>query len=250
MKYVRFSENNKVSYGIVENDVVRMITGDLFGEYTVTEKLYKRSQIKLLPPCAPSKIVAVGLNYRDHANEMGEEIPDTPKIFIKPSTAVIGVEEPIVMPEMAGRVDYEAEIAVVIKKKTKNISADEAKQYILGYTCLNDVTARDLQSYDGQWTRAKSFDTFAPIGPCITDEIDPNNVEIKLLLNGEEKQHSNTSNFIWQIDELVSFISQIMTLLPGDIITTGTPAGIGSMKKGDCVEVEIEGIGVLKNTVV
>ncbi len=249
MKYIRFSVDNKVSYGILENDVVRIIAGDLFGEYTVLEETYELPQIKILSPCTPTKIVAVGLNYRDHANEMGEAIPETPKIFMKPSTAVIGVDDTIVMPEMADRVDYEAEIAVVIKKKTKNISADDAKQYILGYTCLNDVTARDLQSYDGQWTRAKSFDTFAPIGPCITDEIDPNNVEIRLLLNGEEKQHSNTSNFIWKIDELVSFISQIMTLLPGDIITTGTPAGIGPMKKGDCVEVEIEGIGILRNIV-
>ncbi|MDK2801215.1 MAG: hypothetical protein PWQ70_2834, partial [Clostridiales bacterium] len=166
-----------------------------------------------------------------------------------PSTSVIGPEQKIVLPSMSQRVDYEAEIAIVIKKTAKNIAVENAKQYILGYTCLNDVTARDLQKLDAQWTRAKGFDTFAPLGPWITDEIDPNNVDIKLLLNGELKQHSNTSNFIWKAEELVSFISQVMTLLPGDVITTGTPSGIGPMKSGDCVEVTIEGIGTLRNYV-
>ncbi|WHH60249.1 fumarylacetoacetate hydrolase family protein [Petroclostridium sp. X23] len=249
MKYVRFQKDNQIFYGIVENDKVMKLEGDLFGKYAKTDVQYDLEQVTLLAPCSPSKVVAVGLNYRDHAKEMGEALPDVPKIFLKASTCVIGPEEKIVIPQMSKRVDYEAEIAAVIKKTAKNITADQAGEYILGYTCLNDVTARDLQKSDGQWTRGKSFDTFAPIGPYISDEIDANGVDIKLLLNGEQKQHSNTSNFIWKIEELVSFISQVMTLLPGDVITTGTPSGIGPMKQGDCVEVVIEGLGTLRNYV-
>jgi len=242
-------KDNVISYGLIKESKVTKLEGDLFGEYHVTDVEYDLESVKLLAPCTPSKIVAVGLNYNDHAKEMKEDIPATPKIFIKPSTAVIGPGDQIIKPVMSKRVDYEAEIAVVIKKQAKDISAEQVKDFILGYTCLNDVTARDLQSLDGQWTRAKSFDTFAPIGPWITDEIDANHVDIRLLLNGEEKQHSNTSYFIWKIEELVSFISQIMTLLPGDVITTGTPSGIGPMESGDTVEVIVEGIGTLKNTV-
>lgn len=249
MRYVRFEKNSAISYGMVEGDSVKKINGDLFGAYSVTDVLYKLTDIKLLAPCQPSKVVAVGLNYRDHAREMGEAIPDTPKIFIKPSTSVIGPEEEIIIPEMANRVDYEAELAIVIKKTAKNIAPEEADQYILGYTCLNDVTARDLQKVDGQWTRAKGFDTFAPIGPWVDDALDPNDTDIKLLLNGEQKQYSNTSNFIWKVEQLVSFISRVMTLLPGDVITTGTPSGIGPMKSGDRVDVVIEGIGTLTNYV-
>lgn len=249
MKYCRFEKQNAICYGIIEDDQVIKVEGDLFEHYIVTEQKYSLDEVKLLAPCVPSKVVAVGLNYRDHAQEMKETIPDHPKIFLKPATAIIGPEDPIVIPAMSQRVDYEAEIAVVMKKTAKNISAEESSDYILGYTCLNDVTARDLQSIDGQWTRAKGFDTFAPVGPWITDELDPNHVDVQLFLNGEQKQHSNTSNFIWKIEELISFISQIMTLLPGDIITTGTPSGIGPMKEGDKVEVIIEKIGTLRNYV-
>ncbi|MBZ4646960.1 MAG: hypothetical protein JG777_2449 [Clostridia bacterium] len=247
MKYVRFEKNNEISYGILENEKVTKVEGNIYGEYKATDSLYDLSKVTLLAPCEPSKIVAVGLNYRDHAREMGEPIPAAPKLFIKPSTCVIGPEQKIILPPMSKRVDYEAEIAAVIKKTAKNIAVDEVKEYVLGYTCLNDVTARDLQKADGQWTRAKGFDTFGPIGPWITDEIDANHVDVKLLLNGEQKQHSHTSNFIWKIEELISFISQVMTLLPGDVVTTGTPSGIGPMKPGDCVEVVIEGIGTLRN---
>jgi len=249
MRYIRFKKDNHIFYGLLKDNTVTKLEGDLFGEYTVANEVYDFHEVELLAPCTPSKIVAVGLNYRDHAQEMKEDIPSTPKVFIKPSTAVIGPGEKIIKPAMSNRVDYEAELAVVIKKKAKDVTVEKAKDYILGYTCLNDVTARDLQFADGQWTRAKGFDTFAPIGPVITDEIDANHVDIKLLLNGEQKQHSNTSNFIWKVEELVSFISQIMTLLPGDIITTGTPSGIGPMQSGDKVEVVIEGIGTLVNTV-
>ena len=247
VKYVQFQKDDKISYGILEGKTISSISGDLFGDYNVIDIKHDLQDITLLAPCNPSKVVAVGLNYRDHAKEMQEAIPDTPKLFLKPATAVIGPEQEIVLPDMSSQVDYEAEFAIVIKKIAKNVSVDEAKEYILGYTCFNDVTARDLQKRDGQWTRAKSFDTFAPIGPWITDEVDTNNADIKLLRNGQLKQHSNINQFIWKVEELVSFISRVMTLLPGDVITTGTPSGIGPMQSGDKVEVVIEGIGTLAN---
>ena len=195
----------------------------------------------------PTKIVCVGLNYKDHAKELNMPLPDEPILFIKPITALIGPEENIIYPKQSGRVDYEAELAIVIKDKCKNLEPGQAKDHIEGYTCLNDITARDLQKKDGQWTRAKSFDTFCPVGPKIVKDINPNNVKIQSFLNGEIKQNSNTKNFIFKVEELVSFISKIMTLNPGDIIATGTPAGIGPMKKGDKIEIKIEGIGSLIN---
>jgi 2-keto-4-pentenoate hydratase/2-oxohepta-3-ene-1,7-dioic acid hydratase in catechol pathway len=198
----------------------------------------------------PSKIIAVGLNYRDHAEELKMSIPKTPIIFLKPPTSVIGDGENIIYPPQVGELHYEGELAVVIGKKGKNIKVEDAGKYIKGFTCANDVTARDQQRADGQWTRAKSYDTFCPLGPTLVKKIDPNRLSIKLYLNGEVKQSSNTSNMIFKVEELVSFISGIMTLFPGDIIITGTPPGVGEMKRGDMVEVEIEGIGRLKNRVV
>lgn len=195
----------------------------------------------------PTKIVCVGLNYYCHAKEMGMNTPHHPIIFLKPTTALIGPKETIIYPKMSKRVDYEAELAVIIKDKIKNIKENEVMQHIEGFTCLNDVTARDLQKIDSQWTRAKSFDTFCPIGPKIVKNIDPNNVKIQSFLNGKIKQDSNTSNFIFKVEELISFISKIMTLNPGDIIATGTPKGIGPMHKGDKIEIKIEGIGSLIN---
>lgn len=249
MIYARILYNEKESYALVENERYRLINGDIFGSYTITDEFVDNEEIRLLAPCCPSKIVAVGLNYIDHAKEMGLELPSAPTIFIKPSTAVIGTGDIIKLPAMSERVDYEAELAIVIKKTAKAISPEQSHEYILGYTCLNDVTARDLQKTDGQWTRAKGFDTFAPIGPVITDEIDPDNANITLLLNKAIMQQSNTVNFIYNTAMLVSFISQIMTLLPGDVITTGTPSGIGPMKSGDEVSVVIDGIGRLTNIV-
>ncbi|MCF7879095.1 MAG: fumarylacetoacetate hydrolase family protein [Candidatus Omnitrophica bacterium] len=198
----------------------------------------------------PEKIILVGLNYKDHAKEMKMEIPAEPIIFLKPTSALIKNGDKIIYPEGIKRLDYEAELAVVIKKQAKNIPVEAAKDYILGYTCLNDITARDLQKKDGQWTRAKSFDSFCPVGPHIETDLDPHAINIQSYLNGELKQDSNTSNFIFSVDFLISFISKIMTLKPADIISTGTPAGIGPMQKGDQVEVVIEGIGTLKNRVV
>ncbi len=205
---------------------------------------------RFLAPVQPSKIIAVGLNYRDHAREMGLELPGEPILFMKPATAVIGPFEEIRYPSQSSRVDYEAELAVVIGTTCRNVRASRAKDCILGYTCLNDVTARDLQAKDGQWTRAKSFDTFAPIGPWIATDIeDPHALSITARLNGEVKQSSNTSNLIFSVFELVEFISSVMTLKPGDVIATGTPSGVGPMLPGDEIAIEIEGIGVLNNRV-
>lgn len=249
MKFIRFLINGKEKNGIVieEDHTVREIKGDFFDKYEILENQYSLLEIKYLPPCMPSKIIALGLNYFDHAEEFKLKIPEEPLIFLKPSTAVIGHKENIIYPKMTERLDYEAELGVIIKNKVKNIKSKEVYENILGYTCFNDVTARDLQKKDGQWTRSKSFDTFAPLGPYIVTDLEPNNLEIKLRQNGKVKQHSSTSKMIFKIEEIVSFISQIMTLNPGDVIVTGTPSGVGELQVGDIVEVEIEGIGTLTN---
>jgi 2-keto-4-pentenoate hydratase/2-oxohepta-3-ene-1,7-dioic acid hydratase in catechol pathway len=208
---------------------------------------YEIEDYRFLPPVKPTKIVCVGLNYVDHAEELNMEIPEEPIIFLKPPSAVIGHEDVIVMPKISRRVDYEGEIAVVIGKKCKNVKREEAMDYVLGYTCFNDVTARDLQSKDGQWTRAKSFDTFAPIGPYIVTEM-PEKLKIKTRLNGRVVQKSDTSNLIFDIPTLIEFISNVMTLEKGDVIATGTPAGVGMLRSGDVVEVEVNGL-TLRNYV-
>lgn len=198
----------------------------------------------------PSKIICVGLNYKDHARELKMEIPTHPIIFLKPPSALIFNGDSIIYPPQTRELHYEGELAVIIKDKIKNVSAEEAARHILGYTCGNDITARDLQRIDGQWTRSKSFDTFCAIGPEIVTDIDPEDLAIKLYLNGEVKQNSRTSQMIFKPAHLVSFISQIMTLESDDVILTGTPPGVGPMQVGDRVEVEIEGIGRLVNTVI
>jgi 2-keto-4-pentenoate hydratase/2-oxohepta-3-ene-1,7-dioic acid hydratase in catechol pathway len=193
--------------------------------------------------------VAIGLNYRDHVEELKMALPEEPLLFMKPSSCVIGPGDTIVMPPESARVDYEAELAIVIGQTAKRVSENDAKHFILGYTCLNDVTARDLQSKDGQWTRAKGFDTFCPIGPWIETEVDPSDLKIELLLNGKVKQSSRTSNLIFSPYKLVEFITRVMTLYPADVIATGTTSGIGPMFHGDTVEVRIAGIGSLINEV-
>jgi 2-keto-4-pentenoate hydratase/2-oxohepta-3-ene-1,7-dioic acid hydratase in catechol pathway len=250
MKYLRFLQEGNVRYGLLEKDnVIREVVGDIFNNHKNTENIYSLPEITFLPPCMPTKIIAVGLNYFDHANELKMKIPDEPIIFMKPPSAVIAHNEKIIYPKMSKQLDYEAELAVIIKNKIKNIKAEDVFENVLGYSCFNDVTARDLQSKDGQWTRAKSFDTFAPIGPFISTNINPNDLKVKLYKNGQLMQHSSTKNMIFKVDKIVSFISEIMTLFPGDIIATGTPSGVGQLKEGDLVEVEIEEIGTLKNTV-
>jgi len=207
-------------------------------------------EVRILPPVFPSKVVCVGLNYRDHALELNMDIPEEPILFMKPPTSVIAHQEPIIYPEMSQEVDYEAEMAIVMAETATKINSEDAWDFIGGYTVLNDVTARDLQRKDGQWTRAKSFDTFCPLGPCIETEMDPHNQNISLKLNGETKQDSNTKNMIFRANELVEFISSIMTLNPGDVIATGTPPGVGQMQSGDVVQVQVGGIGILENRVI
>ncbi|MBM4308229.1 MAG: DUF2437 domain-containing protein [Deltaproteobacteria bacterium] len=250
MKIVRYKDGVSIRWGVIEESMVREMEGDPFGHFHLSSKAKKLEEVKLLAPCLPSKIVALGLNYRDHAEEVKLPIPEKPLLFMKPSTSVIGPGDGIVYPKMSKRVDYEAELAVVIGKEAKSVSEEKAGDYILGYTCLNDVTARDLQPKDGQWTLSKSFDTFSPIGPWIVTDLDPRHLEIAAFLNGERRQYSNTKNLIFGCHYLVSFISQVMTLLPGDVIATGTPSGIGRMNVGDKVEIIIEGIGTLANTII
>lgn len=205
---------------------------------------------RLLAPALPTKIVAVGLNYRDHAQEMSLVPPKEPIIFLKPASSVVGPGDSIVYPARSSRVDFEAELGVVISKKCRNVPADRARDVVFGYTCINDVTARDLQTIDGQWTRAKSFDTFAPLGPWIVTDIeDPHGLAITSRLNGQVRQESSTANLIFSVFDLIAFISSVMTLEQWDVIATGTPAGIGPMNRGDEIQVAIEGIGILTNTV-
>ena len=250
MKIVRYKDGAEVKWGIVDEEMIREMEGNPFEHFHLTSKAKRMDEVKLLAPCLPSKIVAVGLNYRDHAEEVKMKLPQEPLLFLKPGTSVIGPGEGIVYPKMSKQVDYEAEMAVVIRKVAKAVPEEKASDYILGYSCLNDVTARDLQTKDKQWTRAKGFDTFSPIGPWIVTDIDPHRLEVSSYLNGERRQHSNTKNLIFGPYQLVSFISHIMTLLPGDVIATGTPSGIGPMGVHDKIDIVIEGIGTLSNTVI
>ncbi|WP_456456695.1 fumarylacetoacetate hydrolase family protein [Thermovibrio sp.] len=251
MKIGRFKFKERTVFGIIRGREVQIVKesriSELMESITPTDEVVPFKELKFLSPTRPTKIVAVGLNYKAHAEEMGKPLPEEPLLFLKPSTSVIANKMRIVLPKMSKRVDYEGELAVVIGRKCKKVSPEEAREYILGYSCFNDVTARDLQQKDVQYTRAKSFDTFAPYGPWIATEIDPIGLKITTKVNGQLKQEGNTQDMIFSPFELVSFISQIMTLLPGDVISTGTPPGVGPLKPQDRVEVEIEGIGKLIN---
>ncbi len=250
MKIYRYRYKNKTYWGVLKEEILFPSEGMPHRKFKIKSRGVPISEVTVLAPVQPSKIIGVGANYKNHALEMGRPLPEEPLIFLKPSSAVVGPNDIIVYPKMAKRVDYEGELALVIKKKAQNIRDDEpAEDYILGYTCFNDVTARDLQQKDGQFTRSKSFDTFAPVGPCIVTDVDPTRVRLKTFLNGKLKQSASTRNLIFSIPFLVRFISRIMTLNPGDVISTGTPAGIGPMHPGDRVDVQIEGIGTLSNTV-
>jgi 2-keto-4-pentenoate hydratase/2-oxohepta-3-ene-1,7-dioic acid hydratase in catechol pathway len=250
MRIVRFRSGDKTRYGVLEGIHIVEYAGTPYASFKKARKKYLLSQAVLLAPVVPSKIVAVGLNYRDHVEEMNAQVPAEPHIFLKPLSALCGPDDPIVFPPQARRVDYEGELAIVMKKRCHHVTAERAREYVLGYTCLNDVTARDLQTRDGHFTRAKAFDSFCPVGPCIATDIDPNEVDLETYVNGERRQASNTKHLICPVEDVVARVSAIMTLLPGDVIATGTPGGIGPLQPGDKVEVRIESIGGLKNPVI
>ena len=250
MKYIRMiTDREGECYGILKDGRAFAAEGTPFTGLELTGSSYDLQDVRLLSPVSYSKALCIGLNYRDHAEEFGLPIPETPVVFMKPSTALIGPGDDIIYPEMCHRLDYEAELAVVIGKRCRNVTEEDALSYVLGYTIANDVTARDLQPKNGQWTIAKGFDTFLPLGPYISDEVDGGNLMITSRVNGETKQKSNTSNLIFPVPYLVSYLSRVMTLLPGDVISTGTPGGISGMNPGDVVEIEIEGLGILKNRI-
>jgi len=246
LKIVKFLRDSEATYGVLDNNKIHDIAGSIFSDFTVLEDHVLVDKVTLLSPCTPSKAVCIGLNYNDHKKKIDLE---EPTLFLKPTSSLNHPNGIIEYPVISNDVQYEAELAIVIKKEARYVAEENAYDYILGYTCANDVTARDLQKRDGQWTRGKSFDTFMPLGPCIETDIDPNHVDIKLYLNNEVCQSSNTDNLLFKVPELVAFITQVMTLYPGDVILTGTPSGVGPMQVGDRVVVEIEGIGRLENTI-
>jgi 2-keto-4-pentenoate hydratase/2-oxohepta-3-ene-1,7-dioic acid hydratase in catechol pathway len=253
MKYARYQSSDGPRWGVIEGDRIRVIRGSLLDRWEPTGDSVPLAEATLLAPCEPSKIVALGLNYRAHAAEAGLPVPDEPAMFLKPVTAIIDPGDEIVSPKRSSRVDYESELACVIKTRARKVSEAEALRHVLGYTCLNDVTARDIQFMGGNllnMTWGKGYDTFCPIGPILTDEVDPDDVLVEGYLNGRRVQSSSTRDFIFSMARQISWVSHIMTLLPGDVLTTGTPSGIGPMKPGDVIEVRISGIGSLSNPVV
>ena len=250
MRFVRFqSGKEEPEYGWIDGDRVGPLTASPFGEYRRLDAILNLDQVKLLAPILPSKIICVGRNYADHAREQGTEVPEYPALFMKPPSAVIGTGDNIILPPQSQQVEHEAELAVIIGKRGRWISEEQANRYIFGYTIANDVTARDLQERDGQWTRAKGFDTFCPLGPWIETEIDITDVLISCRVNGDLRQMASSREMIFPISHLIAYISSIMTLEPGDVILTGTPAGVGILKSGDTVEISIDGLGTLKNSV-
>lgn len=263
MRYCRFHLNNSAHYGFVEsvagNDAITRVLlkpphasdGDVEGLPSRRMDPIPLAQASLLPPVEPTKIICVGRNYREHAAELGHDVPVEPLLFFKPPSALLAPGATIVRPEVSGRTDYEGELGVVIGRRARRLRDDEdVRPYILGYTCVDDFTARDLQNKDGQWTRAKGFDTFCPVGPLVADGLDPwAGVQVETRVNGEVRQSGNTRDFIFPLDVVIRYASRIMTLEPGDLICTGTPKGVGPVVAGDAVEVSIEGVGVLRNPV-
>lgn len=251
MKIVRVdSAGDDIAYGAVEPEGIRLHRGSPFVAWEPTETVIGWQEARLLAPVIPTKIVCVGKNYAEHAAEMGSEVPDRPILFLKPPTAVIGPLQRIKVPPDSEEVHHEAELAIVMGRVTRDVAIEDVGPHIMGYTAANDVTARDLQRLDGQWTRAKGFDTFCPLGPVIDTELDPQeSLSIVCRVNDEVRQSATTADMIFGVGELVSYISRVMTLLPGDVILTGTPEGVGPIDVGDRVEVEIEGIGLLLNPV-
>lgn len=250
MRFIRYQLAAKTStYGWLLEDQVGAVEGDIFGEYRRLEAEMPIGRVRLLAPVEPSKIICVGRNYAEHAREHGAEVPEMPLLFLKPPSSVIGPNEKIVLPPQSAQVEHEAELAVVIGKRARWVSQEEALGCVFGYTAANDITARDLQRKDGQWTRAKGFDTFCPLGPWIETELDTADILITCRVNEEMRQMVSTRDMVFSLPELIAYASSIMTLLPGDVILTGTPAGVGPLLSGDRVEVTIDGIGTLTNVV-
>src|SRR3954454_10676569 len=257
VRIARYSTEGEVAFGVVEGAQdaagtgaeIAELEGHPFGPVSFTGRRLPLSGVRLLAPVLPSKVVAIGRNYAEHASEMGGDVPEQPLLFLKPSTAVVGSGDAIAYPPSSSRVDYEGELAVVISRLCRDVPESRAAEVVFGYTCANDVTARDQQASDGQWSRAKGYDSFCPLGPWIETEISPDDLRVRTTLNGETKQDGRTSQIVHKIPALIAYITACMTLLPGDVILTGTPAGIGPMEIGDEVEVEIEGIGRLVNVV-
>jgi 2-keto-4-pentenoate hydratase/2-oxohepta-3-ene-1,7-dioic acid hydratase in catechol pathway len=250
MKTCRFRLSGRESYGLVEGTQVRALTAAPWSGGLPEGKPIPLAEVQLLAPVQPSKVVCIGRNYRAHAKELGNEVPKIPLIFMKPSTSVVGPQEAIRYPEQSKEVHHEAELGVVVGRTITRATAAEARLAVFGYTCLNDVTARDLQREEKQFTRAKGFDTFCPAGPVVVTDLDPMEVSVVCRVNGAERQRGTTRDMVHDPFALLSFISSVMTLLPGDLVATGTPEGVGAMQRGDWVEVEISGIGVLRNPVV
>jgi len=251
MRLVRFRHGDRIATGALEpgSDEIRVLRGTFFEDPLPTGETVALGDVLLLAPVLPSKLVCVGKNYAAHAAEFGMQVPEEPLLFLKPSTAVIGPGDPIRLPSISRRVDYEGELAVVIGRLARGVRAEDAFKFILGYTCANDVTLRDLQKTDDQWARAKGFDGSAPIGPWIETELDPNDAIVRTRLNGEIRQQASTSEMVFGVATLIEYVTVFMTLLPGDILLTGTPEGVGTLSDGDVVEVEVEGVGVLRNGV-
>ena len=247
MRLARVSRPDGPSFVEVVDDHVVLLEGHPFGGARRTDQVAPLASVRLLAPIIPTKILCVGKNYADHAKEMGGEVPAEPLIFSKPATAVIGPGDDIVLPRLSTNVHHEAELAVVIGRLTRSVAVENALGSVLGYTCANDVTARDLQASDGQWTRAKGFDTFCPLGPWIDTEVDPAKLSVRCEVNGETRQDGSTSDLVFDVAQLVAYCAAFATLLPGDVILTGTPAGVGPVQDGDRVTVAIEGIGELTN---
>lgn len=250
MKYVRIDRSGSPCWGVIKGEEVFTLAKPPYEDVEYDGGKLPLSQCKLLAPCEPTKIVCVGKNYVEHAKEMGSEPPGFPVLFLKGVNTLNRPEGAVHAPDFVERLDYEGELAVVIKRQAKNVKEKDFSDYVLGYTCLNDVTARDIQRHDGQWTRGKSMDGFCPVGPWVTDEVEPTALKLTTRLNGKTVQQGDTADFITPVAKLMAFITASMTLEPGDVIATGTPAGVGPMIPGDTVEVEIEGIGTLKNSVI
>ncbi len=249
MKIVRYLSRGKAAYGLLEGGTVFAMDGDLYGDKRRGHAAGAVGDVRLLVPVTPSKIIGIGLNYRAHATESKKPVPTTPLYFFKPTTAIIAPGDSIVYPSQSKMVHHEGELEVVIGKQARKVSEAEALDHVLGYTCGNDVTARDIQNAEGHNTHAKSFDTFFPVGPAIATGLNPNDLRLVTRVNGQVRQDTRTSDMVFNVAQLVSYLSQIMTLLPGDVISTGTPSGVSSIFPGDVVEIDIEGIGVLKNSV-